>query len=75
MLPQASHMVIIVNFIVHFADGSYGKLMENMVSFIINIFKLMETAICLHKLSICLKYSLKAQFWEQTLRKPYGKHG
>ena len=31
-------MVIIVNFIVHFAGGPYGKLMEKMVSFIINIF-------------------------------------
>ena len=53
MLPQASDMVIIVNFIVQFAGGPYGKLMENMVNFIINIFKLMETAIRLHKFSIC----------------------
>ena len=52
MLPQAFHMVIIVNFIVHFADKPYEKLVENMVSFIINIFKLMETAIRLHKLSM-----------------------
>ena len=56
MLPQASHMVIIVNFIVHIAGGPYGKLMESMVSFIINIFKLMETAIRLHKLSIWVLY-------------------
>ena len=45
MLPQASHMVIIVNFIGHFAGGPYRKLMENMVSFMINIFKVIETAI------------------------------
>ena len=53
MLPQAADMVTIVNFIVHFAGGPYGKLLENMVSFIINIFKVKETAIRLHKLSIC----------------------
>ena len=29
-----------------------GKFMDYMVSFILNIFKLMETAIRLHKLSI-----------------------
>ena len=47
-LPQASDMVIIVNFMVHFAGGPYGKFMENTVSFITNILKLMEANIRFH---------------------------
>ena len=30
-------VIIMVNFIVHFAGEPYGKLLENMVSFIINM--------------------------------------
>ena len=47
-------------------DKPQGNLMENMASFITNIFKLMETTISFHKLSIWYNINFG--------RKPYGTH-
>ena len=52
------------------------KFMENMVSFLTNILKLMEANIRFHKLSsymsaVCIKCAILGQ----TLRKPIRKHG